>query len=136
MAIFLMAGYGDTRPATWKYTSKTTVKLRVVLDYAYILHIVCSQGSKHMTLILRGSTYHSRIMHGGRFHWKSLKTGNRNNAVKRESIIRSQLLRGEFGILDTKGTPTLAEFTPRLEVYWQTSVGSPRTATFYHDCML
>ena len=89
-----------------------------------------------MTLILRGSTYHSRIMHGGRFHWKSLKTGNRNNAVKRESIIRSQLLRGEFGILDTKGTPTLAEFTPRLEVYWQTSVGSPRTATFYHDCML
>src|ERR1017187_4541002 len=109
----------------------------VWLDSAYILHIACShvRGPKHMTLILRGSTYHSRIMHGGRFHWKSLKTGNRNTAVKRESIIRAELLKGEFGILDTKGTPTLAEFTPRLLTYWQTSV-APRTATFYRDCLL
>jgi integrase len=84
-----------------------------------------------MTLILQGSTYHSRIMHEGQFHWKSLRTGNRQLATKREALIKTQLYKGEFGILDSKGTGTLAGLTEKLHAHWDTYCKSPRTAEFY-----
>jgi integrase len=83
-------------------------------------------------LIKRGKVWHSRIMHGGRFFWKSLRTGNRNLAAQRESIIRSELLRGEFGILDTARTPTLMQFETRLVEHWKAST-APRTFGFYRQ---
>lgn len=83
-------------------------------------------------LIKRGKTWHSRIMHEGRMHWKSLRTGNHDTAVKRESIIRSELLRGEFGILDTAKTPTLMQFETRLLEHWKANT-MPRTCGFYRQ---
>lgn len=83
-------------------------------------------------LIKRGKVYHSKIMHDGVVHWKSLKTGDYNQAVKHESLIRSELLRGEFGILDTKKTPTLAQFETRLLPHWKANT-APRTYGFYRQ---
>jgi site-specific recombinase XerD len=85
-------------------------------------------------LIKRGKVWHSRIMHEGQFHWKSLRTGNHDQAIKHEAIIRSELLRGEFGILDSKGTPSLEQFTSRLQAHWDANT-APRTAKFYKDNM-
>jgi len=81
-------------------------------------------------LIKRGKTWHSRIMHEGQMHWKSLRTSNRDLAGKRESIIRSELLRGEFGILDAAETPTLMQFETRLLEHWKANT-APRTYGFY-----
>jgi integrase len=81
-------------------------------------------------LLKRGKIWHSRIMHDGKMNWKSLRTNSRDQAVKRESIIRSELLRGEFGILDTAKTPTLAQFETRLLEHWKANT-APRTYGFY-----
>jgi integrase len=83
-------------------------------------------------LIPRGkkNIWHSRIMHDGQMHWKSMRTSNHALAVKRESIVRSELLRGEFGILDASKTPTLLQFETRLLEHWKANV-APRTYGFY-----
>ena len=83
-------------------------------------------------LIKRGKFWHSRIMHGGQFHWKTLRTGNRTLAVQRESIIKSELLRGEFGILDAAKTPTLVQFETRVLEHWKANT-APRTFGFYQQ---
>lgn len=85
-------------------------------------------------LIKRGTTWHSKIMFEGKVHWKTLKTSNYDQAVKHESLIRSELLKGEFGILDVKRTPSLAALAPRLQAHWEANC-APRTARFYRDCM-
>ncbi|MGA8540618.1 MAG: tyrosine-type recombinase/integrase [Terriglobales bacterium] len=83
-----------------------------------------------MSLIKRGKYYHSKIMHERRVYWKSLRTGSYDKAVQHESIIRSELLRGQFGILDTGKTPTLMQFETRLLDHWKAHTAT-RTAGFY-----
>jgi len=69
-------------------------------------------------------------MHEGVMHWKSLRTSSHALAVKRESIIRAELLKGEFGILDASKTPTLEQFETRLLPHWKANC-APRTYGFY-----
>src|SRR5215472_3359383 len=81
-------------------------------------------------LIKRGRIWHSRVMHGGKLYQKTLRTTSRSQAVKFEAIIRSDLLKGEFGILDAAKTPTLAKFADRLHPHWEANT-APRTCEFY-----
>jgi len=81
-------------------------------------------------LLKRGKIYHSRIMFEGQLHQKSLRTRNRADAIKREAIIRSELVRGAFGIIDAGKAPTLAQFEARLLPHWEANC-APRTAGFY-----
>jgi len=71
-------------------------------------------------------------MHEGQIHQQSLRTHNRDEAVRRESVLHTELLRGEFGIISAKGTPNLVEFTPRLLAHWKQNV-SPRTYAYYEQ---
>ena len=81
-------------------------------------------------LLKRGKVYHSRIMFEGQLYQKSLHTRNRDTAIKLESMIRTELIKGEFGILNTAKTPTLAQFETRLLEHWKANC-APRTAGFY-----
>jgi integrase len=81
-------------------------------------------------LIKRGSTFHSRIMFDGRLYQRSLRTRNRATAVKFEALFRAGLIKGEFGIIETKQTPTLAQFETRLLPHWEANC-APRTFGFY-----
>ena len=47
-------------------------------------------------LLKRGKVYHSRIMFEGQLYQKSLHTRNRDTAIKLESMIRTELIKGEF----------------------------------------
>ena len=83
-------------------------------------------------LIKRGSTYHLRLQFGGTLYQKSLHTKNRQEAANLESVFRSSLVRGEFGIIDGSQSPTLAEFEVRLLPHLKSNV-SPRTYKFYRE---
>jgi site-specific recombinase XerD len=83
-------------------------------------------------LVKRGKYFHTKFGHEGLTYWRSLKTGDRNEATKREAVLRSELLKGEFGILSTKTTPCMLDFTPRLKEHWALNV-TPNTAAFYSD---
>ncbi len=47
-------------------------------------------------LLKRGRVWHSRIMHSGKLHQKSLRTTSRSQAEKFEAIIRSELLKASL----------------------------------------
>ena len=81
-------------------------------------------------LLKRGRIWHSRIMHAGKLYQKTLRTTSRTQAEKFEAIIRSELLKGEFGILDAAKTPTLMEFEARLLLHLKAHT-APRTYGFY-----
>jgi site-specific recombinase XerD len=81
-------------------------------------------------LIKRGKVWHSRIMFDGTLHQKSLRTHNRANAVKLEAVLRTGLIKGEFGIIDAGKAPTLTQFEVRLLPHLEANV-APRTYGFY-----
>lgn len=81
-------------------------------------------------LIKRGKTWHSRIMFDGQLHQQSLRTRQRSEAIKLEAAFRTALIRGEFGIMDSRRAPTLVEFEQRLLPHWEANT-QPRTAGFY-----
>jgi integrase len=81
-------------------------------------------------LIKRGSTWHTRLMLDGKLYQQSLRTKNKTEATKLEAVFRSSLVRGEFGIIDGKQSPTLAQFEQRLLPHLKANV-APRTYGFY-----
>ena len=81
-------------------------------------------------LLKRGKVWHCRFMFDGKLFQKSLKTPDKNLARKHEALIRAELLKGEFGILDAKKTPNLAQFETRILEHWKANV-APRTYGFY-----
>lgn len=81
-------------------------------------------------LIKRGRTWHSRIMFDGRLYQQSLRTRNKDTATKLEAVFRTSLIKGEFGIVDSRRTPTLAQFEDRLLPHLKANV-APRTYGFY-----
>jgi integrase len=81
-------------------------------------------------LLKRGKTYHTRIMLDGKLYQKSLRTHNRSEAIKLESVFRSGLIRHEFGILDAAKAPTLEQFEPQLLAHLKANT-APRTYLFY-----
>ena len=83
-------------------------------------------------LIKRGSTWHSRIMFDGRLYQQSLRTRNKNTATKLEAVFRTSLIKGEFGIVDSRRSPTLAQFEDRLLPHLKANV-APRTYGFYKE---
>jgi len=68
-------------------------------------------------------------MFEGQLYQKSLHTRNRDTAIKLESMIRTELIKGEFGILNTAKTPN-AGAVSRLD-YWNT--GKPTAHLVQRD---
>jgi len=62
--------------------------------------------------------------------YTTLHTSSEAEAGRREAIIKTELLRSEFGILDTKKTPTLLGFDTKLKAHLKANV-APRTYGFY-----
>ncbi len=87
-----------------------------------------------MSLLKRGNTWHSRIMHEGKNYQQSLRTTNHTLAVRREAVIHAALLKGDFSFYDSKKCPSLMELEPRLLAYWQSNV-KPSTHGFYKDTL-
>lgn len=63
---------------------------------------------------------------------QSLHTRNRHEALDIESTLRSAAVKGEFGIVDRRNAPTLAEFEQRLFDHLRYHV-KPRTLGFYKE---
>jgi integrase len=66
----------------------------------------------------------------GKLYQKTLRTRDRNIAIKREALIRTEVLKGEFGVIASAKSPTLAQFEVRLLPHWKANV-EPSTAGFY-----
>jgi integrase len=81
-------------------------------------------------LILRGRTYHTRLMFDGRLYQRSLRTRLKSTAIKLEAAFRTSLVKGEFGIMDASRAPTLLQFEERLLAHIKANV-APRTHEFY-----
>jgi len=82
-------------------------------------------------LIKRGKVWQSRIMVGGFLYQKSLKTRDKQDAMRREAAFRIELTSGEFGFVSGK-TPTLHAFEERFFNALTLKV-KPRTLVYYKD---
>jgi integrase len=82
-------------------------------------------------LIKRGKVWQSRIMFGGFLYQKSLKTRDKQDAMRREAAFRIELTSGEFGLVSGK-TPTLHAFKERFFNALTLKV-KPRTLVYYKD---
>jgi integrase len=81
-------------------------------------------------LIKRGKTWHSLIMFDGGLYQQSLRTRNKDTTTKLEAAFRTSLIKGEFGIVDSRRAPTLAQFEDRLLPHLKATV-APRRYGFY-----
>jgi integrase len=81
-------------------------------------------------LIRRGRIWHTRIMFNGLLVQRTLRTRNRETAVNLEAVLRTSLIKGEFGIVESRRAPTLEEFEERLLPHLKANV-APRTYDFY-----
>ena len=102
--------------------------MRSQANYLDRLHTVCIHSG--MSLIQRGKVWYSRFMVEGKLYQKTLRTRDRNIAIKREALIRTEVLKGEFGVIAAAKSPTLAQFEVRLLPHWKANV-EPSTAGFY-----
>ena len=103
-----------------------------VYAYNFVYCAASAKGKPCRMVILRGKTYHLRLMFRGKLYQQSLHTGNRNEALKLEAAFRTALVRGEYGIVDGQRSPTLKNFKERLLQHLKTQV-APRTYTFYKE---
>jgi integrase len=85
-----------------------------------------------MSIYRRGKVWWSRLMRDGVVVQQSLGTRNRQEALDIEATLRSAAVKGEFGIVDRRNAPTLAEFEKRLFDHLRVHV-KPRTLTFYKE---
>jgi integrase len=69
-------------------------------------------------------------MFNGRLHQRSLRTHNKDEATKLEAVFRAALVRGEFGIIESRSAPTLIEFEERLLAHVKANTAG-RTYGFY-----
>jgi integrase len=82
-------------------------------------------------LIKRGRVWQSRIMVAGFLHQKSLKTRDKQEALRREATFRLELTSGDFGLTAGK-IPTLHAFEERFFNALKLKV-KPRTLVYYKD---
>ena len=98
------------------------------LDMLYcLLHILSAMGLKK-----RGTTWHTQFKFNGQLIQRSLRTKDKNEAKRLESILRAELVRGEFGVIDARRSPTLAQFEDRLLQHLKANC-APRTLQFYSE---
>jgi integrase len=85
-----------------------------------------------VSLYKRGRVWWSRIEWRGEILQRSTKCRNRRDALDVEAAWRTALAKGEAGLLDTRSTPTLAEFERRFLEHLPGRVAA-RTEGFYRD---
>jgi integrase len=85
----------------------------------------------NIVLIKRGRVWQSRIMVAGFLHQKSLKTRDKQEALRREATFRLELTSGDFGLTAGK-IPTLHAFEERFFNALRLKV-KPRTLVYYKD---
>jgi integrase len=89
-----------------------------------------------MAILKRGGVYWYEFLFKGERIRESTHQGNPNVARNIESARRTQLAKGEVGILDKPAVPTLKEFAPRFEKAIQTLCkDKPATINFYKERM-
>ena len=81
-------------------------------------------------LIKRGAVWHTRTIFNGVLHQRSLRTRSKAEAAKLEAVFRSSLVRGEFGIVESRSAPTLEKFEERLLPHLKANTAE-RTYGFY-----
>jgi integrase len=81
-------------------------------------------------LMKRGKFWHTRLMIHGRLYHKSLKTGNKNEAIKLEAAYRTEIVRHGFGFVDESQAPRLVEFKERFLDALRHRV-TPRSLSYY-----
>jgi len=88
-----------------------------------------------MALKKRGTTWHTQFKFCGQLIQRSLRTKDRNEAKRLESVLRAELVRGEFGVIDARRAPTLGEFKDRLLLHLKANC-APRTLQFYSENLM
>src|SRR6202051_729365 len=89
-----------------------------------------------MAIYKRGDVYWYEFEFKGERIRESTHQGNQNTARNIESARRTQLAKGEVGILDKPAVPTFKEFAPRFEQAIETQCkDKPRTVAFYKERM-
>lgn len=81
-------------------------------------------------LIKRGAVWQTRLMFNGVLYQRSLLTRNKAEAERLEAVFRASLVKGEFGIIESRKAPTLEEFEVRLLPHLKANT-APRTYQFY-----
>src|SRR5690242_7608872 len=78
--------------------------------------------------------YTVRFRFNGKLIQKRTRATNKNDAKDIAAKIRSELARGNFGILEKKAAPTLEEFLKKdFLPYVDSTAAKESTATYYHD---
>ncbi len=78
----------------------------------------------------RGGIWQLRMMFNGVLHQRSLRTRNKAEAAQLEAVFRSSLVKGEFGIVESRKAPSLEKFEERLLAHLKANT-APRTYDFY-----
>ena len=81
-------------------------------------------------LIKRGRVWFTRLMFNGVLYQRSMRTRNKAEAERLEAVFRASLVKGEFGIIESRKAPTLEEFEVRLLPHLKANT-APRTYGFY-----
>jgi site-specific recombinase XerD len=69
-------------------------------------------------------------MFNGTLHQRSLRTHSKTEAAQLEAVFRSSLVKGEFGIVESRKAPTLEKFKERLLAHLKVNTAE-RTYGFY-----
>lgn len=89
-----------------------------------------------MAIYKRGDTYWYSFRFKGERYRESTRQGNQNVARTMESARRTQLAKGEVGLIDKPNVPTFKEFAPQFEKAIETQCkDKPRTIDFYKERM-
>ena len=83
-----------------------------------------------MSLIKRGGVWQTRLMFNSVLYQRSLRTRNKAEAAQLEAVFRSSLVKGEFGIVESRKAPTLEKFEERLLAHLKANTAE-RTFGFY-----
>jgi len=83
-------------------------------------------------LIKRGAVWQTRLMFNGTLYQRSLRTRSKTEAAQLESVFRSALVKGEFGIVESRRAPTLEKFEERLLPHLKANT-AVRTYEFYRQ---
>ena len=84
-------------------------------------------------LIKRGAVWQTRLMFNGVLYQRSLRTRNKAEAAQLESVFRASLVKGEFGIVQSRSAPTLKGFEERLLAHLKANTGAERTFGYYRE---
>lgn len=71
-------------------------------------------------------------MFNGVLHQQSLRTRNKAEAAQFEAVFKSSLVKGEFGIIESRNSPTLEKFQEKLLAHLKANT-APRTHGFYKE---